>query len=59
MSSAANHARRSRRGFHLQKSITGGYSAKVWIKNAERKQTRERINVFRQFWKWITSQGNG
>ena len=38
MSSAKNHARRSRRGFAIQKSITGGMEAKTWIKTAEKKR---------------------
>lgn len=59
MSSAKNHARRSRRGYRLQKSITGGMEAKTWIKTAEKKRHREAVNVFRRLWMRWTGRTPG
>lgn len=56
MSSAKNHARRSRRGYHIQKSIIGGYAAKTWIKTAEKKRQQEKVNLFRRLWKRLTGR---
>ncbi len=50
MSSAKNHARRSRRGYHVQKSITGGYAAKTWVRTAEKKRLGNMVDLFRQMW---------
>lgn len=59
MSSAKNHARRSRRGFRIQKSITGGMEAKTWIQTAEKKRHREAVNVFHRLWMRITGKTLG
>lgn len=59
MSSAKNHARRSRRGYHIQKSITGGMEAKTWIKTTEKKRHREAVNVFRKLWMRWTGRTTG
>lgn len=56
MSSAKSHARRSRRGYHIQKSITGGYAAKAWIKMVEKKRHREAVSIFRKLWKRLTGK---
>lgn len=59
MSSAKNHARRSRRGFRIQKSITGGMEAKTWIKTVEKKRHRERVNAFLRIWRVLTRRSMG
>lgn len=59
MSSAKNHARRSRRGYRLQKSITGGYAAKTWVKTAEKKRHRDTVDFFRNLWKRMIGKRSG
>lgn len=59
MSSAANHARRSRRGYRMQKSITGGMEANIQIKTVEKKRHREAVNVFRRLWMRMTGKTLG
>lgn len=57
MSSAKNHARRSRRGYRLQKSITGGYGQKTWVKLAEKRKQADKVSLFRRIW-WALSGRN-
>ena len=59
MSSAKNHTRRSRRGFAIQKSITGGMEAKTWIKTAEKKRQQEKVSAFRRIWRMLTGREMG
>ena len=59
MSSAKNHARRSRRGFAIQKSITGGMEAKTWIKTAEKMRQQEKVSAFRRIWRMLTGRAMG
>lgn len=54
MSGAKNHARRSRRGYHIQKSITGGYAAKTWVRTAEKKRQSAAVDFFRRMWRRLT-----
>lgn len=56
MSSAKNHARRSRRGYHIQKSITGGYAAKVWVHTAEKRRQGAAVDLFRRMWNRLTGK---
>lgn len=56
MSSAKNHARRSRRGYHIQKSITGGYAAKTWVRTAEKKRQSAAVDFFRRMWRRLTTK---
>lgn len=54
MSSAKNHAMRSRRGYRVQKSVTGGYRRSVWVKQNTEHWMLKKVRLFRRMWERLT-----